>query len=425
MSFIYEEQLAHPLHVLLVTTDSCNLACRYCFVEQHPHFMSFDIAKAAVDWIITNYKWRENNGFLRSDETPSVYFFGGEPMLMYESIIVPTVNYCHEQYPDFKFIFGMTTNGTLLDEEKILWLKKHNFYILLSIDGDKPTQDYNRPCQDLTKSSFDLLKPNLPILVRLFKDLTFRSTIYPDTVEYLYDNYLFAESLGFTWYYAMPDGRHPWAEDKINILKEQMSLIFLYRLNQYLDNIKPMHFSTINEMFELILQRDEQFLLHQDLTKKLPPNQNIYRCGLGVNGCAIGYDGNLYGCQEQPSKGKDSFFYIGNLIKDHGINKDEHSRLLTFYINRGNLICENNQLCSPENCPLYSVCYLRDCPSTAYDLFKDFNTENLIRCIWKQILFENCTTTMYILTNKNCTFFKDYLNKLEIFNKYQTIIKGG
>jgi len=56
-------------------------------------------------------------------------------MLCYSTIIVPLVEYCKLNYPNI-FEFGMTTNGTLLDKEKIDFLKENNFNLLLSIDGD-------------------------------------------------------------------------------------------------------------------------------------------------------------------------------------------------------------------------------------------------------------------------------------------------
>jgi len=55
-------------------------------------------------------------------------------MLCYESVIKPVVKYCNEKYP-FAFHYGITTNGTLLNKERIDFLKENNFSILYSIDG--------------------------------------------------------------------------------------------------------------------------------------------------------------------------------------------------------------------------------------------------------------------------------------------------
>ena len=63
------------------------------------------------------------------------------------------IEYLVKKYQD-QFTWSITTNGTLLTEEKIQCFKENNGSILWSIDGDKETQDYNRPL--ITgESSFD------------------------------------------------------------------------------------------------------------------------------------------------------------------------------------------------------------------------------------------------------------------------------
>jgi len=83
--------------------------------------MTLDTAKAAAD-----------------NEKIRFYFFGGEPMLCYDSIIVPIIEYIENKYPNI-FYYGMTTNGTLLNEGRINFLKSKNFELLLSIDGNPTT----------------------------------------------------------------------------------------------------------------------------------------------------------------------------------------------------------------------------------------------------------------------------------------------
>jgi sulfatase maturation enzyme AslB (radical SAM superfamily) len=59
-------------------------------------------------------------------------------MLMYDSIIVPLIEYTKEKYKN-SFQFGITTNVTLLNKERLEFFKNNNVFILLSIDGDKET----------------------------------------------------------------------------------------------------------------------------------------------------------------------------------------------------------------------------------------------------------------------------------------------
>ena len=38
--FEYKEVYKYLSNIMLCVTDACNLACRYCFVEQHPNYMT-------------------------------------------------------------------------------------------------------------------------------------------------------------------------------------------------------------------------------------------------------------------------------------------------------------------------------------------------------------------------------------------------
>lgn len=68
-------------------------------------------------------------------------------MLMYDSLIVPFIHWIEDSgvAKEYNFTFSITTNGTLLNEERIKFLWSHNIPILLSIDGAKETQDNQRP----------------------------------------------------------------------------------------------------------------------------------------------------------------------------------------------------------------------------------------------------------------------------------------
>jgi len=65
-------------------------------------------------------------GLAKEDEKIRFYFFGGEPMLCYNSIIIPIIDYIENKYPN-SFRYGMTTNGILLNKEVIDFMKKHKF----------------------------------------------------------------------------------------------------------------------------------------------------------------------------------------------------------------------------------------------------------------------------------------------------------
>ena len=404
--FEYREEWQYPTNVVFNLTDDCNLACRYCFVQQKPNYVTLDTAKDVVDWMVNNLQIKKERKLINNTQEQKcrLTFFGGEPMLMFEKIIQPLTLYIQEKYKDL-FIFGITTNGTLLNKDRIDFLKKYNIRPLLSIDGDEYTQNYNRPCRDNKLNSFDLLIKNIPYLLENFPLTTFRSTIYEPTVKYLFDNYLFAESLGFKNYFAIPDSRHgKWKKENIQILEEQLNLIYNYQLNEYLNNIEPLHFSKSDEMYRYILQKD---------LNKLQNQVTPMRCGLGTTTISINYKGELYSCQEQDTRDiSNELFYLGDIYS--GINKNKQNKLLQKYLISNNVKCENEQLCN--KCQIFKYCLFYNCPSTNFDLFKDFQTCPEILCLYNQMIYKRSLANMKVLTENNNELFKNYLYDVLNFN---------
>ena len=402
----YEESFKYLTSICLNVTDACNLKCKYCFVAQHPNFMEFKVAQDAADWLYNNMLAKRKLGIY---EKCSINFFGGEPMLLYDKIIKPLVEYCEKEYPD-GFDFGMTTNGTLLDDEKIEWFANHNFHLLLSIDGAKETQDFNRPCQDETKSSFDMIYKNIPTLLQYFPNITFRSTIDQESVEHTFENYIFAEKMGFKSIFMMPNGREKWSQKNINILTSEVEKIFGYIQEQYLNGGMPINCSVIDDTFKDVIDQSK-IMLNINYAPDLNAVKNVMRCGLGTTSGSVGYNGDIYGCQEQDSKGVGaSQFYIGN-IYEGGIDTELHDALLKKYAFSGRNKCENREIC--YNCFLRTICQRNTCPSSSIDCFNDPSIVAEIHCIWRNALFFNALRVYYYLYNQNVPAFHNYLYHLQ------------
>jgi uncharacterized protein len=131
-----------PRRIQLLVAQQCNLACTYCYAEEQGsnainRLMDWETAKRAVDHLIRNS---------RSRKSLSVNFFGGEPLLNFP-LIKKVVEYCVEQGKKYDKVFDFTisTNGTLLNDEKIAFMVKHRFHYLVSIDGDEETHNQQRP----------------------------------------------------------------------------------------------------------------------------------------------------------------------------------------------------------------------------------------------------------------------------------------
>lgn len=406
----YRESFKYPTCVCLNLTDNCNLACKYCFVQQKPHYMTLDIAKDAIDYLVNNYykkKELEPNDEINGVD---VTFFGGEPTLLWDQIIVPIVAYSEEKYPDIVH-FNITTNGTLLNDERIDFLKEHNIPLLLSIDGDEYVQNFNRP-QRNGEGSFELVRKNIPKILQEFRGTTFRSTIYQPTCGELYNTYKFAEKMGFRHIFMCPNAREEWTEENLEILHQEIHKIVTHFIMSCMEKRLPISCAALENAFQKILQHDLQ--VYNNYTQELNLNRSILRCGIGTGSASIGYDGKIFGCQEQDSRDTNDFFYLGDIYQ--GIDVERHKQLLGAYHKKAIMTCEDNSLCN--NCSLRSTCIDDVCPSVSYDMFKDFHIKPRVDCLYHQWFLEDAIVAMdFLVKHENNETFKQYLNN--IYSSYE------
>ena len=122
------------LHV----AHTCNLNCSYCFASQGKYHgdravMSFEVGKAALDFLVKNSGTRKNL---------EVDFFGGEPLMNFDTV-KKLVEYARsiEKETGKNFRFTLTTNGVLIDDDVIDFANKEMSNVVLSLDGRKSVHD--------------------------------------------------------------------------------------------------------------------------------------------------------------------------------------------------------------------------------------------------------------------------------------------
>ncbi len=354
--------------------------------------MTYETALDAAKFLIANAE--------EVNQTPSINFFGGEPMLMWDSIIVPLTNWIRQEY-NKPFQLSMTTNGTLLNEERIKFMKENNIGILLSIDGAKETQDYNRPYHNTTGSSFDTLEKILPLIVENFST-TFRMTTIPPTCHHVFENIQFASSLGFNSFFVIPNVFEEWPEDKKLVLKDEMTKYGDYYIECMRNGTHPIVFSTFENAFSDIKAINSAISNKQ--YRITPKCKACGKCGLGSSRFAsIHPNGNLYGCQEMTSnEGEQSVFYIGNIYT--GVEDERRTALMELYDN--NPIIGSN--C--ETCRYNRICD-GGCVANNYMSTGSLSHLPKMYCWWKQIVLDEAIRVMQTLGNEgNETFRKKWVS---------------
>lgn len=381
-------------HFNINLTNQCNLRCYYCFAEHNPRNISWDTMKAVINFAIDQYFKKE-----KWEDTLNFTYFGGEPMLRYNDIIVPSVLYIKEIFKkkniDKKFWpgFSITTNGTLLNKERLEFFKEHDFSLLLSIDGNEESQNCNRPKENGEGSFKDIVK-NIPDLLEFFPNTTFRSTLTPKTVDKIMDNYFFAQDMGFNSYFLIPNECEEWTEEQKLMMTYQIGLMSEYFYESVSNQIEPLYFSPLMKSFEMLLN---------------PPvfSKGVHRCGLGTASVGISTEGKISGCQEYSSfiEEKDLFF-IGDVF--NGIDQEKHLKLLNAYLAEDHIKPINKE-CDKENCICYDICNRSTCPSKNYTLYENMNLNSEIICHWKRICYYSAENLLERAAKENNKNFQSYL----------------
>ena len=122
--------------IMILPTYSCNLRCWYCVQSHKNEWLQpeqYESLKALI----------KNNLSNSEIDSLRISWFGGEPILAYDSILKFTTEMRDFAVAEGKsFRCGITSNATLLDEDKIEALRAAgvDFY-QITIDGDQEAHD--------------------------------------------------------------------------------------------------------------------------------------------------------------------------------------------------------------------------------------------------------------------------------------------
>lgn len=144
---IYRQELKSPYinTAYFFLTKNCNLACRYCFerqseIENTPDGVmsceTFDKALSFFERLI-----KSDSQQYESTRYFSLIFYGGEPFFnkktLYHAIEQVESEIKCGNLPESRVKMLVVTNGTLLYDEDIHYLKDHDITVTFSLDGDK------------------------------------------------------------------------------------------------------------------------------------------------------------------------------------------------------------------------------------------------------------------------------------------------
>lgn len=118
-------------------TENCNLRCKYCFVNELVENKANMSKRSFINGI---------NYLIDNSKNPVVQYFGGEPLIRMDLIILghKMLTDAMEQEIIESFSEEIVTNGILLNDFNIDFFVKNNMGLIFSIDGWREINDKNR-----------------------------------------------------------------------------------------------------------------------------------------------------------------------------------------------------------------------------------------------------------------------------------------
>lgn len=375
------------MEYIIHLTEKCNLNCTYCYEKKRNKDISFEDIKNLID-----YEIKQNCNY------SIIVFYGGEPLLK-KDIIKETIKYINSKKCKTKFYYGITTNGTLLDDEFINYMKNNKFInIAYSIDGTQKTHDLNRLTID-GKGTFDIVERNAKNIIKNFDSVVAMTVITKNNLKYLSENVDYLIELGFKYINLLFDYTQNWQNDDLIEIKNQYNQI----ANIYADKI--------------LKEYDVEIPLIDDKIKSyIKEGYNCNSdCQFGMKTINVGTDGNFYPCMQFVNNEK---FIIGN-CKD-GIDTDARINLIKNSK-------KENEIC--KTCSINKRCK-HTCACRNYVLTDDVNSLSPIICETEKIFIETadkmaeklykCNSKMFIQRyyNENYNFINELANKRKRDGKY-------
>ena len=269
------------VEIWLHITNICNLKCRYCFVEdKRPITMSSSVLKNVAESLAFTSK-KHNLKRL------TIKFAGGEPTLAFPVIekFMTIFEHKMESLPT-ELHFSLLTNGTILNDKILRFLKKPNTRLSISIDGYEDAHNTFRLFKKTGSGSWESIQNNLAILREHNIIPYITSTISSETSHSLPDLLRWIQKNGF--------------KTRINLVR-QADCSWENTKDTKMKYAKVCNF--IAESFDITFKKLELPCYSFEFVKQLRISDlHFYQptygqiCGIGFNHIVVKPDGNIVSC---------------------------------------------------------------------------------------------------------------------------------
>jgi uncharacterized protein len=276
------------MDVSLVLTHDCNLGCTYCYAgEKFRKVMSDEVVARAFDL-----------AFGDDSDKVQVSFFGGEPTLEWDRLVRATDEAAARAVRANKqLILTVTTNGTLLTDERVRFLVERNFFIGLSVDGVRAAHDATRPSRG-GKPSFDAVERGLDLLLAHGAWCETISVVDPANVRLLGESVRWLAGKGVARIALNPNFSAVWSDDDLDAWERGYRAAADLYVERSLSG-RPVY---INAIEDKLVTHVKGGYAEGD------------KCAMGHGAVAVAPSGNLYPCERMVEEDRDPELRIGTVF---------------------------------------------------------------------------------------------------------------
>jgi len=349
---------------LLILTTLCNMRCKYCFAGENRYGLKKTIMdKRVIDGTLNFLSkkislLKRNKPEVKNVEL-GLFFFGGEPLLVFEKIkyatekvfkITQTLS--QKLKIDIKPALAITTNGTLLTEEIVKFLEKNNIEVNISIDG--PDNDEFRVYPN-GRGTLEDVKNGIKILKKYNLKVRINCVVPPKHMENI-------KSVAEWFVKEIIDD--PEGKIRITFSLERGRVGLKAKPNYSPDDYKCKYSpNSLKKYAKTVIKmvKNGYDIYTTKLLRKIEAGGTYLRCGAGTQELCIVPDGTVYPCHNFIDKN----FKLGNITDPNFL---PNHKILKKFKKRDVF---NLKPC--QNCELQTICISAfDCPSHSYYDIGDF-----------------------------------------------------
>ncbi len=356
------------MKVTLVVNRLCNLRCSYCYtgakVDQR---MSDETMRKAIDFGVSQ---ATQGWFLLA-------FFGGEPLLE-PALLADALAYARKACAEKKLSLhtALTTNATLLDDERLELVRQNGFRVKVSVDGGRAAQDASRRFAG-GQSSWDVVSKNVRRLIASGVHTTVGAVVDPKNAHLLGESLDALVELGAAHVTFAPNYTGDWSGEAFSRFERGLAAlgdraIVLFRAGKDV-RVDPLA---------------GKIIAHVDAGASA---RSV--CRFGLSEVAVAPSGRLYPCDRLVNQDDDDSVCIGDLSR--GVDA----------VKRDGLLPLRRETPTPCTDPEYAPRCRRTCGCANYETTGDTGIASPLICAFEHAFIDEADRIGNVLFDEQNPLF--------------------